>query len=165
MAEAATPVGAAGRYTPGQVVGTSAWITVDQAMISAFGAATLDADPMHVDPDWAANKGPFGKTVAFGFLTMSLLTHMMHDASGAGWAVEPDEHGYYLNYGFDRMRLISPVPVGARVRGRFTTLSQSVDEKGRHLVKFGVEVEIEGQDRPALVGEWLTIWVPPEQSR
>jgi acyl dehydratase len=139
----------------------SSWLTVDQALISKFAEATLDADPMHVDPVWAATKGPFGKTVAFGFLIMSLLTYLMHDATRTSWATEPDTEGYYLNYGFDRMRLVTPVPVDSRIRARFETLERAIDEKGRWVVKFGVEVEIEGQERPALVGEWLTIWVPP----
>lgn len=162
MAEGPAPAGAAEGFKPGEPVGDSAWLTIDQALISKFGEATLDADPMHVDPEWARTKGPYGHTIAFGFLTMSLLTHMMHDASSSGWAVDPDSQGYYLNYGFDRMRLISPVPVGARIRGHFKTLDRIIDDKGRHQVKFAVEIEIEGQDRPALVGEWLTIWVPPE---
>jgi acyl dehydratase len=117
---------------------------------------------MHVDPAWAATEGPFGHTVAFGFLTMSLLTSLLHDASRTTWSVHPGDEGYYLNYGFDRMRLVAPVPVNARVRGRFTTLDRIIDEKGRHQVTIGVEIEIEGQDRPALAGEWLTIWVPPQ---
>ncbi|MBP7338421.1 MaoC/PaaZ C-terminal domain-containing protein [Niveispirillum sp.] len=146
---------------PGEEIGVSGWVTIDQPLIDLFSRATLDADPMHVDPVWAKEKGPFGQTVSFGFLTMSLLTHLMHDAARSGWSVEPDVHGYYLNYGFDRMRLIAPVPVGSRVRGRFRTLSRILDEKQRHIVKFGVEIEIDGHDRLALAGEWLSVWVPP----
>jgi acyl dehydratase len=161
MAEGSAPAAAEG-FIPGQDIGVSAWLTINQDLISKFGEATLDADPMHVDPRWAKEKGPFGHTVAFGFLTMSLLTNLLHDASSTTWSVEPGEEGYYLNYGFDRMRLIAPVPVGSRIRGRFKTLDRRVDAKDRHLVKIGVEIEIEGQERPALVGEWLTIWVPPQ---
>lgn len=161
MAESSAPAGAAEGFVPGEDIGVSSWLTIDQVLISKFGEATLDADPMHVDPQWAASKGPFGHTVAFGFLTMSLLTNLLHDASHTTWAINPGAEGYYLNYGFDRMRLIAPVPVGARIRGHFKTLDRTVDEKDRHLVKIGVEIEIESQDRPALVGEWLTIWVPP----
>ena len=145
-------------------VQTSPWYTIDQKLISAFGAATLDPDPMHIDPEWARDKGPFGHTIAFGFLTMSLLTRMLHDASGIGWPINPGAEGYYLNYGFDRLRLITPVPVNARVRGHFRQLERVTDEKNRQRAKFGVEVEIEGQDRPALIAEWLSLWVPPPQS-
>jgi acyl dehydratase len=164
MAEGSAPAGAAEGFVAGKEIGVSSWLTIDQSLISKFGDATLDADPMHVDPQWAQTKGPFGHTVAFGFLTMSLLTNLLHDASRTTWSVEPGDEGYYLNYGFDRMRLIAPVPVGSRIRGHFKTLDRTVDEKGRHLVKIGVEIEIEGHDRPALVGEWLTIWVPPHEA-
>jgi acyl dehydratase len=164
MAERSAPAAAAEGFVPGQDIGVSSWLTIDQALISKFGDATLDADPMHVDPTWAKDKGPFGHTVAFGFLTMSLLTNLLHDASQTTWSVEPSDEGYYLNYGFDRMRLIAPVPVGARIRGHFKTIDRSVDEKDRHLVKIWVEIEIEGHDRPALVAEWLTIWVPPGEA-
>src|ERR1700744_5275355 len=101
MADNSAPAGAVEGFTPGQDVGTSAWVTIDQDLISSFGAATLDADPMHVDPEWAKEKGPFGHTIAFGFLTMSLLTHLLHDAASSGWSVDPASQGYYLNYGFD----------------------------------------------------------------
>ena len=66
-------------FEPGDVVGVSSWVHIDQAMISGFGKVTLDPDPMHIDPDWATKNAPYGGTIAFGFLTMSLLTHMMHD--------------------------------------------------------------------------------------
>jgi len=164
MAEGSAPASAAEGFVPGQDIGVSAWLTIDQDLISKFGEATLDADPMHVDPKWAQEKGPFGHTVAFGFLTMSLLTNLLHDASKTTWSIEPGHEGYYLNYGFDRMRLISPVPVGSRIRGHFKTIDRTVDEKDRHLVKIWVEIEIEGHDRPALIAEWLTIWVPPGEA-
>jgi acyl dehydratase len=151
----------ASAFAPGGAPCVSSWLTVDQTLISRFAEATLDPDPMHVDPEWAATKGPYGKTLAFGFLTMSLLTYLMHDATRSSWSIEPDEEGYYLNYGFDRMRLVAPVPVDSRIRGRFVTLDSTIDDKGRNRIRFGVEIEIEGHDRPALVGEWLSIWIPP----
>lgn len=144
----------------GQDLGVSAWVPVDQQMIDRFGAATLDPDPMHVDPLWARQQGPFGHTIAFGFLTMSLLTHLLHSALNTDSARDPSNEGYYLNYGFDRLRLIATVPVGSRIRGRFKVLDVR-DSDGRIIVKFGVEVEIEGGNQPALVGEWLGIWIPP----
>ncbi|HVK79240.1 MAG TPA: MaoC/PaaZ C-terminal domain-containing protein [Verrucomicrobiae bacterium] len=161
MAETAFAAKPGDELTPGEDIGVSKWVTIDQDLIDLFSRATLDTDPMHVDPNWAKDKGPFGHTVSFGFLTMSLLTHLMHDAAQSGFSTDPDVHGYYLNYGFNRMRLIAPVPVGSRVRGKFRTISRELDEKQRHIVKFGVEIEIEGHDRLALAGEWLSVWVPP----
>lgn len=147
---------------PGKEIGVSEWVMVDQNMISVFGSNTLDPDPMHVDPAWAKQNGPYGGTIAFGFLTVSLLTHMLHGAMGADPTTETGENGHFLNYGFDYLRLISPVKAGARVRGRFKVIEQRVDGKGRTIVKFGAEVEIENEPRPALVAEWLSIWMPPE---
>jgi acyl dehydratase len=110
----------------------------------------------------AAN-GPFNGTIAFGFLTMSLLTHLLHDVLGTDPRRHDPAHGYYLNYGFDRLRLVSPVRVGSRIRGTFRVAEVKPDAKERSIVKFAATVEIEGSDRPALVAEWLTVWVPPEQ--
>ncbi|MFN3523790.1 MAG: MaoC family dehydratase [Phenylobacterium sp.] len=145
-------------------VGVSEWVLVDQDMVDAFGAATRDPDPMHVDPAWAAANGPFGGTIAFGFLTVSLLTHLLHSALRTQPNHEAAGQGYYLNYGFDRLRFVAPVPTGSRIRGRFTKLRQVQDEKGRWLTSFGCVVEIEGAERPALVADWLSLWVPPAET-
>jgi acyl dehydratase len=147
----------------GQIVGTSRWIAVDQPMIDAFGRATLDPDPMHIDPAWARQHGPFGGTIAFGFLTISLLTHLLHDALGSAPNRDSYERGYYLNYGFDRLRLVSPVKAGARVRGVFRLAGRDVDERQRYVATFDCTLEIEDEERPALVATWLTVWVPPER--
>jgi len=146
-------------FEAGRDLGTSAWVTVTQAMISSFGDVTQDRDPMHVDPAWAA-KGPFGNTIAFGFLTLSLLTHMMHNAMGTDSSHYDPTQGYYLNYGFDRVRFISPVLVGTRIRGHFRVVELRADAGNRNIVKFAATVEIEGNDRPALVAEWLSVAVP-----
>lgn len=149
-----------GKLARGDEAGVSPWLVITQDMIDRFGEATLDRDPMHIDPDWANQNAPFGGAIAFGFLTISLLTHLLRQAMGAD-ANHP-ERGYYLNYGFDRLRLVSPVPAGARVRGRFKLARREEDERGRWLTTFDCTVEIEGGDRPALVAEWLSIWVPPD---
>jgi len=146
---------------PGQPIGTSDWVTVTQPMISTFGEATLDHDPMHVDPAWAS-AGPFGTTISFGFLTMSLLTHMLHQTLGSDSSSYDPRQGYYLNYGFDRLRLVMPVPVGSRIRGKFTLGDLRPDARQRSIVRFDVEIEIEGELRPAVVAQWLTVWVPPD---
>lgn len=147
-------------FTPGEEVGVSPWLGVDQEMISQFGEATRDPDPMHVDPDWAKENTPYGGTIAFGFLTVSLLTCLLHGALGTSPSREPTTIGYFMNYGFDHLRLVSPIPVGSRVRGRFKTLEMRENQNGKRIVKFGCAVEIEGQEKPALIGEWLAVWVP-----
>ena len=157
------PVGLSDRIVPGQDLGHSEWLVVTQAMIDGFGDATRDHDPMHVDPAWAA-RGPFKGTIAFGFLTISLLTHFMHNVLGTDPRRHDPTKGYYLNYGFDRVRLISPVPVGSRIRGAFRVLEIRPDAKNRSIMKFAATVEIDGGERPALSAEWLSVWVPPEQA-
>lgn len=140
---------------PGAEIGVSPWITVTQDDIDAFAAVTRDADPMHVDPRWCADQGPFPTTIAFGFLTMSLITHMSHTAREWPAGV------YALNLGFDRLRFIAPVPVGSRIRGRFRLEDASLRFDGSVRTVTAVKVEIEGQDRPALVGSWLGVFYPP----
>lgn len=154
-AEATPPFGEIG------ITRVSDWLTVTQDMISVFGENTLDPDPMHIDPDWAARNGPFGGAIAFGFLTVSLLTKLFYSAQGRLHEQDPAKDGLVLNYGFDRLRLVSPVRAGARIRGSFTLKSRKRDEKARIVSTIGCIVEIEGADRPALVADWLSIWVPP----
>ncbi len=146
----------------GRNFGPSEWILVDQNMITSFGVTSLDPDPLHIDPDWAAEHSPYGGTIAFGFLTVALLTKLLHSASSTGVHSDPSANGVFLNYGFDRMRLISPVPVNAKIRGHFVLKSIDPDAKGRTIACFDCKVEIEDQERPALVADWLTIWLPPQ---
>ena len=150
------------RFRPGADLGTSGWIEVTQSMVDKFGEATLDDDPMHVDPEWSRLYSPFGQTVAFGFLTVSLLTNMMlHQLLKSDSSRRDAADGVYLNYGFDRLRLVAPVPVGSRVRGHFGVLEVRPDANGRFIVKFGVKMECDQSERPVLVAEWLSCWVPP----
>lgn len=143
----------------GQEIGVSSWYRIEQDRVDAFAKVTDDADPMHVDPAWCAQHSPFGQTVSFGFLTLSLLTHLSHEVLGWSGSDSIDRDGYGLNYGFDRIRLIEPVPVGSRIRARFTLLDRSEPHPGESRFKYGVTVEIEGKARPALVAEWLALWV------
>ena len=133
----------------GSEVGVSSWLTIDQARIDAFADATDDHQFIHVDPD-AAAKGPFGGTIAHGFLTLSLLSRM-----AAEGMLVPEGVRMAVNYGFDRIRFLAPVRSGKRVRGRFTL--DSIDEKapGQWLLRHAVTVEIEGEDKPALTAHWL----------
>lgn len=148
----------------GQVLAPSRWIQIDQSMIDQFGMTTLDPDPMHVDPVWARENGPYGGTIAFGFLTLSLLTHMLHDAMDSSPAAGLRQPGHFLNYGFNRVRFITPVRAGERVRGHFRIDGSVCDEQERRLTSVHCEVEIEGGDRPALVADWLSLQVPPEDA-
>jgi acyl dehydratase len=144
-------------YSVGGAIGASQWIEIDQEMISQFGALTRDPDPMHIDPDWAKVNSPYGHTIAFGFLTLSLLTHLLHDAMSRD---TKRDAGHYLNYGFDKVRLVAPVPVNSKIRGRFCLLERKSDAKDRYLSRIYAEIEVDGAEKPALVAEWLAMWVP-----
>ncbi len=132
----------------GQEVGVSDWILIDQARINAFADCTEDHQFIHIDPE-AAAKTPFGGTIAHGFLTLSLMSQMSYQATPV---LENVAMG--VNYGFDKLRFIQPVPAGSRVRGRFKLLSAE-DKGGRWLIKHEVTVEIDGIEKPALIAEWL----------
>jgi acyl dehydratase len=144
----------------GDLLGISDWVKIDQAMIDGFGELTRDIDPLHMDTEWATKFGPFGGTTAYGFLTISMLTHLFR--SMAEQDLRSVDFGLFLNYGFDKMRLVSPVPSGSRIRGRFQHGGIREDDGGRRIIKILCEVEVEGQERPALVCEWLSAWLPPE---
>ncbi|MES2495933.1 MAG: MaoC family dehydratase [Pseudomonadota bacterium] len=146
----------------GKSIRPSRWVRIDQTMIDQFGAITFDPDPMHIDAEWARENGPYGGTIAFGFLTLSLLTHFLHDAMNSSPESELRQPGHFLNYGFNRVRFITPVRSNERVRGHFRIKDSVSDEQGRLMTCVHCEIEIEGRDRPALVAEWLSLQVPPE---
>lgn len=133
----------------GQEVGVSSWILVDQARIDAFAEATDDRQFIHVDPESAA-RSPFGGTIAHGFLTLSLLSRM-----GVEAMLLPAGLKMAVNYGFERVRFLTAVKAGKRVRGRFVL--DSVEEKapGQVLMRHNVTVEVEGETKSALVAVWL----------
>lgn len=142
-------------FVTGQNLGHSDWLTITQEMITQFGIVTLDGDdPMHNDPEWAKDKGPFGTIVSYGFLTLSLLTYFSHQIT------KHELLKYALNYGFDRVRIISPVPVGARIRAHFVTGAVEDRSDGGQRMTMNVTIEIEGQEKPALTAEWLSISYP-----
>ena len=137
----------------GQEVGVSKWFDVTQARIDAFAACTEDHQFIHVDPE-AAKATPFGGTIAHGFLTLSLASAMSYDA------VAPLEDVVMgVNYGFDKLRFVAPVPAGSRIRGRFKLLSAEDRGGGRWLLKHELTIQIEGGDKPALIAEWLGMQV------
>jgi len=132
----------------GETIGTSDWLLVDQARIDAFAEVTQDHQFIHVDPAQAALT-PFGGTIAHGFLTVSLLTPMLHDAC------EPIAVTASLNYGFDKLRYLAPVRAGKRIRGHFKLLEMTEKHPGQWLQKVEATVEIEDETKPALIAEWL----------
>lgn len=132
----------------GQEVGLSRWIEVGQARIDAFADCTGDHQFIHVDLE-RARTGPFGGTIAHGFLTLSLLTEMMKDI--------PRIEGVQMtvNYGLNRLRFISPVPAGSRIRGRFVLAAFTEIRPGEVQTMLDVTIELEGASRPAIVLQWV----------
>ena len=133
----------------GAEVGVSDWFLVDQDRIDAFAEATEDHQWIHVDPQRAA-EGPFGTTIAHGFLTLSLLVALTGEVE-----IDVGEPKMAINYGLDRVRFTSPVPSGSRIRAR-VELSTVGEVKGGLQVKRIVTVEREGAERPVLVAETLS---------
>ena len=125
--------------------------------MNRFADATDDQDWMHTDPQRARAEG-FDGTIAFGFWSLSMLTHFLRQATGRDL---PPGVRYGFNYGFDRVRFVTPVPVGARIRNRLTLGEVRERGPGRYLVTTHNQVEIEGRDEPALVADWLILLVYP----
>jgi acyl dehydratase len=132
----------------GQEVGVSDWVLVDQAMIDRFAEATGDYQFIHVDPE-KAKLTPFGGTIAHGFLTLSLLSALVKTAVEVRGGVKMG-----INYGLNRVRFVSAVKAGSRIRGRFT-LAQLEEITGGLQATWLVTVESEGGEKPACVAEWL----------
>ena len=140
-------------YPAGADMGTSRWIEIAQPRIDAFADVTEDWQFIHVDPERAAQTA-FGGTVAHGMLTLSMLSAMAYDALPAMTGQSAS-----VNYGFDRVRFVAPVPAGARLRGRFTLAEATLRGRDKLMCRFGVSVEIEAQPRPALTADWLVLYV------
>jgi acyl dehydratase len=138
----------------GQEVGVSSWKVIDQNRIDRFAAVTEDLQFIHVDPERALAETPFGGTIAHGFLTLSLLSAMGQEALPV---IRNRTMG--INYGLERVRFLSPVSVGARVRGRFTLSEVSMRSDTQAMLRYQVTVEIEGAEKPALAAEWITLAV------
>jgi acyl dehydratase len=132
----------------GTELGTSSWIEIDQSMIDAFADLTRDRYFIHVDPARAAAT-QFGGTIAHGFLTLSMLSCMAYEACPAVAGTKTQ-----VNYGFNRLRFIAPVPVGSSIRGRFLLKSFELSQ-GRWQAVYDVLVEVQGQPKPALAAEWI----------
>jgi acyl dehydratase len=135
----------------GTELGPTSWLEVTQERIDAFAAATDDPQWIHIDRDRAA-EGPFGTTIAHGFLTLSLCLPLLHEVlpqSGGGMA---------LNYGLNRVRFLAPVPSGSRIRGRFRVLSLEATALGERAT-IEATVECEGVEKPVCVAELVSLTV------
>jgi len=134
----------------GREIGVSSWHLVDQKRIDVYADVIEDHQFIHVDPARAKAETAFGTTIAHGFLTMSLMSIMSYEVmpviSGTTMGV---------NYGFDKLRFISPVRSGKRVRGRFTLAEAKLRKPKELQSRTNVTVEIEGEDKPALVADWI----------
>jgi acyl dehydratase len=133
----------------GKEVAVTDWFSVSQERIDAFAGATEDHQWIHVDRKRAAEESPYGTTVAHGFLTLSLLPHLMRQA------VEIQGTRLGINYGLNRVRFTGPVPAGSRVRARFRLAAVEDIDRGVQMT-WNVTVEREGEAKPVLVAEWLT---------
>ncbi len=136
----------------GQDAGTSDWFTVDQQRINDFADVTLDHQFIHVDPE-RAKQTPFGTTIAHGFLTLSMLAYFLQNGVG----VDVPNRTMGVNYGFDKVRFLQPVKVGSRIRANAKVLEATEKHPGQYLFKLDITVEIEGEDKPALKAEWLSM--------
>ena len=137
----------------GREVGVSDWLLVTQDRIDAFADATDDHQWIHVDPERARTGTPFGTTIAHGFLTLSLVSALVRDAvtvKGARMA---------LNYGLNRVRFVSPVPSGSRIRARVTLANVDAMADSIQAI-WNVTIEVDGGTKPAVVAEWIVRYYP-----
>ena len=135
----------------GEETGVSDWFKIDQDRINKFADVTEDHQFIHVDPEKAAAT-PFGTTIAHGFLTLSMLSHLSISSM-----VGVEGTAAVLNYGTDKVRFLSPVKVDSSIRARVKLTEVTEKPGNRMLLKSEITMEIEGQDQPALVAEWLTL--------
>lgn len=138
----------------GKPEGVGDWFTIDQAQINAFADITHDHQFIHVDPEQAAQLSPWKVTIAHGFLTLSMLTHLVgsvpQDMSRLAGVVMG------INYGFDKVRFINPVKVDSRIRAATTLKAVELRDPHTLHVTRTVTVEIDGEDKPAVVADWIT---------
>lgn len=140
------------RNRVGEEIYVSDWISVSQEEINAFGRLTRDEDPMHMDPRYAREEGPFGTTILFGFQVLSMLSHLSRPLR---FTSIDGARGYDLNYGFNRVRFVSPVPVDTPFRSH--VVLKQIAERGpnEHLLTTSNTIEVQGRTKPALVAEWI----------
>ncbi len=144
---------ATGKSLVGQEIHLSDWVTITQEMVTGFAATTLDPDWMHVDVARSRRESPYGETIVQGFLMQSLIIYFTHKG-----AAQPSDVAYGLNYGMDKVRFLVPVRTGSRVRDRITLTGFDERAPGRYLQRSHHVVEVEGETKPAVVADWLTLW-------
>ena len=137
---------------------TSPWLEVTQTMIDQFADATNDHQFIHLDPERAKAETPFGGTIAHGFLTLSLLTQFANDC-----LPRAKETAMAINYGFEKIRFLVPVSSGAKLRAHFKLLEMNERIQGEYLSRYGVSVEMENVEKPALVAEWLSLTITKDK--
>ncbi len=142
----------------GREFGVSDWITVDQETIDKFAESTGDDQWIHVDVERAKRESPYGTTIAHGFLILSLLAKLQFDAG-----VVPPDAAQAINFGLDRVRFIAPVKSGDRIRNRLELLSAEEKGEGRVLIKTKNTIEIEGEEKVAMVAELLALLIGPNK--
>ena len=133
----------------GQEVGVSPWFEIGQERIDRFASAIVASQWIHTDPERARRESPYGGTIAPGFLTLSLLSHLLEST------IDVSRMKMGVNYGLNRVRFTDVVPAGSRIRGRFVLAKFEIIEGGTQLT-WGVTVEREGSGKPACVAEWVT---------
>jgi len=141
----------------GKEIAVTPWFAVEQAQIDQFADATHDHDWMHIDPARAKAESPFGGTIAFGFQTLSMLSHFSHLAG-----LWPEGAAYGINYGLERVRFLAPVRAGARIRARFVLAGFEPRDDGGYRMSCDATIEIEDERRPAMVARWLGLFYPAE---
>ena len=142
----------------GRELGVSSWLEVDQQMIDQFADCTRDRQWIHIDVERARRESPFGAPVAHGYLTLSLIANMSYEIGAL-----PEGTAAAFNYGLDKVRFLTPVRVGSKVRLRSTLISFEEKAPGQYLLKSNQVMEIEGADKPAMIAETLAMLVaaPP----
>jgi acyl dehydratase len=143
----------------GKELGVSQWISFSQEEIDTFGKVTRDEDPFHMNVEWAKTNSPFKSTIAYGFLTLSMLSYFCHEILEWSQVSEESPEGMALNYGFDKVRFLAPVPVNTNIRCRMTLMAMAEVQPGEWLRTFNCVIEIEGSDKPALVAVWKGLFI------
>ncbi|MCY4237529.1 MAG: MaoC family dehydratase [Rhodospirillaceae bacterium] len=138
----------------GTELGVTKWHPVTQKQVNQFANVTQDHDWIHINPERARQEGPYDGTISFGFFTLSLLTAFSHEVG-----LWPSDARYGLNYGLNKVRWITPVLVGSRIRGRFALIGFDPHASGGYMSTTEATVEIEGCNKPAMVAEWLGLFM------
>lgn len=141
------------RAMTGQELGVSGWVEVDQTRIDQFAECTEDRQWIHTSPERAKKESPFRTTIAHGYLSLSLIGGLSQQMN-----VVPENTQAVFNYGLDKVRFLAPVRVGTRVRLRASLISVEDKAPGQYLMKFANTIEIEGEEKPALMAETLAMF-------